>query len=438
VRARGVATTTVMALLGAGLASGMAVAADDTTPSRADVQDARTAVRAQADGVAAVRARLVVANQRLEASAVAAAQAAEAFNGARYHADQARAAATEAQAVTAAAQADVERQREAYTDSIVTSYELAPGLTALSAVVHSDGIDMVLQRSATMDNAEDALDGNYDEFRAAAVVADVARDRADRAAATAERAEQDALDAKQEAQQAADDAATAAQAIAAEKSDLVARLAELEHVSVRLAQRRQTALETHAARVAAAAAAAAAEAEEAPASTPTRAPAETPSPTAASTPAPEPSKTVEPDPEPTAAAPAPTTAPETGPAPAPKSGAQAAIAFARAQLGEPYRWGAAGPSSWDCSGLTAGAWHAGGTSLPHYSVAQYEQSTPISASQLRPGDLVFWGSSDDPGSIYHVALYVGDGTIIHAPRTGKPVTEESMYYWIPPNFYARP
>ena len=59
-------------------------------------------------------------------------------------------------------------------------------------------------------------------------------------------------------------------------------------------------------------------------------------------------------------------------------------------------------------------------SLPHYSVAQYEQSTPISFSALQPGDLVFWGSSSSPSSIYHVALYVGGGEIIQAPRTGVP------------------
>jgi cell wall-associated NlpC family hydrolase len=114
------------------------------------------------------------------------------------------------------------------------------------------------------------------------------------------------------------------------------------------------------------------------------------------------------------------------------------VAFARAQIGEPYRWGAAGPDAWDCSGLTMGAWSAGGKSLPHYSVAQYEQSTPISAAQLQAGDLVFWGSSSSPSSIYHVALYVGGGQIVHAPRTGRPVTQESMYYWTPPNFHARP
>ena len=447
-RARSTAATTVLALLVTGLVTGMAVADDDAVPSKADVRDARTAVRAQVDDVAGVRARLAVANQRLEESAVAAAQAAEAYNGARWRADQARDAAAEAQTGAASAQADVVRQRAAYTDSVVTSYELAPGLTALSAVVHSDGIDMVLQRSATMENAADALDGNYDEFRAAAVVADVARERAERAEADAERAEQDALDAQQDAQRAADAAAADAQGIAAEKADLIARLADLEHVSVRLAQRRQSALEARAARAAAAAAAAAQEQATAPAQTetPTEAPTATPTVTPTPEPTPEPTAPTEtpavtPTAEPTTATPTPepTTPPvEAATPPAPKTGAQAAIAFARAQIGEPYRWGASGPSSWDCSGLTAGAWQAGGTALPHYSVAQYEQSTPIPAGELQPGDLVFWGSSDDPGSIYHVALYVGDGKIIHAPRTGRPVAEDSMYYWITPNFYARP
>ncbi len=118
--------------------------------------------------------------------------------------------------------------------------------------------------------------------------------------------------------------------------------------------------------------------------------------------------------------------------------AAAAIAFAEAQIGEPYSYGAAGPSSWDCSGLTSAAWAAGGRSLPHYSVAQYTQSTTISAAQLVPGDLVFWGSSSSPSSIYHVALYVGGGQVIHAPRTGRNVTRESMYSWRAPQFFARP
>lgn len=114
------------------------------------------------------------------------------------------------------------------------------------------------------------------------------------------------------------------------------------------------------------------------------------------------------------------------------------MAFAEQQLGEPYVWGAAGPNAWDCSGLTMRAWAAGGKSLPHWSVGQYRATTPVKASALRPGDLVFWSNSSNPDSIFHVALYAGDGMIIHAPRTGRPVVKESMYYWRSPNFFTRP
>ena len=117
-------------------------------------------------------------------------------------------------------------------------------------------------------------------------------------------------------------------------------------------------------------------------------------------------------PPPAAAAPAAHRRP-----PPPTGNAAAAIAFARAQLGEPYHYGAAGPNAWDCSGLTMMAWQAGGKSLPHYSVAQYQQSTPISLAQLQPGDLLFWGDGG-PTSIYHAAIYTGDGMMIHAAPAG--------------------
>lgn len=420
-RTTGIAAAIVLALLAGGVAAGVAVADDESVPTRQDVRDARAAARDAADTVAGVRAELIVANQRLEQSAVAAAQAAESYNGARWRATEARRAAREAREHSRIAEGDVRRQQQAYGDALVSSYQLAPELSTLAAIVDADGIGAVVDRTTSLRNAESALDANYDSFRAAATLAEVATDQAERAEADAAAAAEEAKQAKLAAQAAADAAAADAAAIAAEKDALIERLAELQHTSVDLARDRQSALEAEAA--AAAAAAAEEERSEEP-----PAPAADPEPT----PADEPSEEPEPDPAPTVD-PTPQPAP-----PAPAAGASGAIAFARAQIGEPYRWGAAGPSAWDCSGLTMGAWAAGGKYLPHYSVAQYAAATPISASGLQPGDLVFWGSSSDPSSIYHVALYVGNGTIIHAPRTGRPVTEESMYYWIPPNFYARP
>ena len=120
------------------------------------------------------------------------------------------------------------------------------------------------------------------------------------------------------------------------------------------------------------------------------------------------------------------------------AGAARAIAFAKHQLGKPYVYAADGPNSFDCSGLTMRAWEAGGVSLPHWSVAQYEQSQPVSSSDARPGDLVFFSSDpNDYRSIYHVGLYLGGGMMIEAPHTGDVVKIIAVY---PNDFfgYARP
>jgi len=107
-----------------------------------------------------------------------------------------------------------------------------------------------------------------------------------------------------------------------------------------------------------------------------------------------------------------------------KGGVDAVIEEAKRQLGKPYVWGADGPESFDCSGFTQWAWKAGGVYLPHYSGAQYSGTTHISMSAIQPGDLIFY---EDPGS--HVALYIGNGTIIHAPNSRSTVRYDSLYYW---------
>jgi cell wall-associated NlpC family hydrolase len=112
--------------------------------------------------------------------------------------------------------------------------------------------------------------------------------------------------------------------------------------------------------------------------------------------------------------------PPTVDAPAPNAAAAGAIAEAKRQLGKPYHYGSAGPDSFDCSGLTMWAWsHGGGRSLPHSSRAQYAATSRISLSDIAPGDLTFYGSS--VGSIHHVGIYVGGGTMIDAPETGDVV-----------------
>ncbi|MFF5333300.1 NlpC/P60 family protein [Streptomyces sp. NPDC013181] len=103
--------------------------------------------------------------------------------------------------------------------------------------------------------------------------------------------------------------------------------------------------------------------------------------------------------------------------------AEKVLAFARAQIGKPYVWGATGPASYDCSGLTQAAWKAAGVDIPRTTWDQVKIGTRVATADLQPGDLVFF--YDD---ISHVGIYKGDGMMIHAPKPGANVREESIYY----------
>ncbi|MFD8937889.1 NlpC/P60 family protein [Streptomyces sp. NPDC059578] len=100
----------------------------------------------------------------------------------------------------------------------------------------------------------------------------------------------------------------------------------------------------------------------------------------------------------------------------PTAGGAAAVRFAVAQLGKPYEWGAEGPASFDCSGLTSRAWEEAGAAVPRTSQEQWSELRRVPLDELRPGDLVVYF----PGAT-HVALYLGDGQVVHAPRPGARV-----------------
>ena len=112
-----------------------------------------------------------------------------------------------------------------------------------------------------------------------------------------------------------------------------------------------------------------------------------------------------------------------GSCPAVYTGGAAGVAVktACAQIGKPYVWGADGPGSFDCSGLTQYAWKAAGVSLTHFTGAQWKEGTAVSRSELRPGDLVFFYSD-----LHHVGMYVGNGLMVHASRSGVPVKMARM------------
>jgi peptidoglycan DL-endopeptidase RipA len=102
--------------------------------------------------------------------------------------------------------------------------------------------------------------------------------------------------------------------------------------------------------------------------------------------------------------------------------------WALTQLGKPYQWGAAGPDTYDCSGLTMVAWAHAGVQLLHYTGYQWEEGPHVPLDELQRGDLVFYATNNaDPATIHHVGIYIGNGMMVDAPFTGAFVRIDSIY-----------
>jgi cell wall-associated NlpC family hydrolase len=102
--------------------------------------------------------------------------------------------------------------------------------------------------------------------------------------------------------------------------------------------------------------------------------------------------------------------------------------FALSQIGKPYQWGAAGPSTYDCSGLAMVAWQHAGVSLLHYTGDQWVEGTHVPLNDMQRGDLVFYATNNsNPATIHHVGIYIGNGQMVDAPYTGVDVRIDSIY-----------
>jgi cell wall-associated NlpC family hydrolase len=392
-------------------------------PSKAAVERAKQAAAAKAAQVAAIERQLAAANARLEQLGVASGIADEAYNGAVYRLQQAKAEAAAAEARAAKAEQTLATQRQEIGRFAAASYQGGGDVAQLGPLFSAQGPQQILDSAGAAHSVSTAMQGAYLRFSAAQVVTNLFKVQAEQAVVQVKKATDEAAKAKAAAEAAEAAQSAAVTAIGVQRKQSIAQLAVLQNTSVRVAAQRQRGLEElarqRAAELAARKAAelrrriAAREAAER-----AREAAEKARERKNGHKAPRPGRS------------------DNGGS---RKGAQAAIDFAMAQLGEMYLWGATGPSRWDCSGLTMGAWEAAGVQLPHYSVAQYEQIQHIDEDQLRPGDLIFWATNpDDPGTIHHVAMYLGNGRMIHAPRTGEPVQIDSVFYWEPPDFFGRP
>ena len=387
---------------------------------------------ALADQISDKKAQAAALAQKIDADARQVEVLAEQYNGAQYHLAQVQKQLADAEQGLQAAQAEAERDRAALAAEAVQAYVHGGMSDSPTLKTFSGSVDLAVQqgyfRLATSSQA-DALD----QLRKSE---QVLHDQ-QVALQTARQESQAAVAAVAGHQQAVQAAAAASQATLNQvQGDLVGLVAQQQaDISAQQQAQARTSLPAAQNKFAAAATANAAPALAAPivgqaATAPTPAPGASSSTGGAATAGTPTSKTA---PVPATAAPttaAPTTAPPTTLAPPkspspppPSSGAAAAVAYARAQLGKPYQWGAAGPDSFDCSGLTMRAWEAGGVSLAHYAAAQYANTAHVAIANLQPGDLVFFGSD-----LHHVGLYVGGGQMIDAPSTGSFVRTDTIYW----------
>ncbi|WP_061961563.1 C40 family peptidase [Demequina flava] len=437
-------------------------------PGEDEISAARAAANDAAMSVAQLDAAVASLEDALAEAEVAALIAAEDYLVAQEAAATAQEEWTAAEATAKAAEEELAIARRGLAGAAMSSYRNAGSMSELEAITQSDGFNDVVARHEAIDRASAEADVTVQEVRAAELVAETMRARAEAAADKAAAAEQLAEEAlgKAESSRAAADQAVSDAAVA--RGAAITRLAEMRGVTEQLEQERQNGLAAEReaqAQAAFEAEQAQLEAERAeqesssgasetsnttstpkpstsatstpkPSETSTSRPTQTSDPEPTETSEPEPTETSTPDPEPTETQtsepkPTQTSKPEPEPDNAWNSSASqgaSAAAWAQTKIGAAYQWGGNGPA-YDCSGLTSAAWGQAGHYISRTSRSQYQNVSLIPYSQIRPGDLVFWGSGKDSSRIYHVAIYIGAGRVMEATVPGKTATTRSMYNW---------
>lgn len=445
-RTRTVAATALaltLALSTAGPSSAQPDVTDD------DVRAAQQAVASTASAVATLEVELATQSAALDTAWTAVAAAAEGYTQALVDSEVAATAAAQAADREAAAAVEVETARDELGVIAMQAYRSGGSLDGLGALLSADGFDDLIARTAAMEQLGERAQRAVQRFQAADLVARTLGARAEDAALEAEQATAAAQDALAAAETAQADAEQKVAETAVRREALIAELAAQRQTSVEVERARQATLDAE--RQAREEAAAAAERGVSRPANPTSPPSSPPvtappvttppvsTPPVAAPPVTPPvtappvtappvaAPVVTPPPAPPVVTPPPVTAPDpyglgTGSQRGTAAQGDAAVAWALQQVGKSYSYGAAGPEAFDCSGLTMRAWGAAGLSINRTSRDQYRQVRKITYDSMRPGDLIFYGSvGSDPGSITHVAMYVGNGTMVEAPRPGVAV-----------------
>src|SRR5487761_244904 len=387
---------------GAAAAEPQLARASGPGPSAGAVSAAAGQVSRRAAALSAARVKLAAANARLASLRVQAEVIIERYDRALVAMHQAAVAYQAAQARLARAGTAEQASHRQVAALAAQEYEAGGGVGSMAQMLgNSGGPQAFLNGSVAAQQLAQQRTDVLAQNQATKVVANVFRAQArhaldaERAAATRAKALKTAIEAAVAGQ------SGTVQAIAASTKRLEAALGAARAREYQLQQARQRALAAAAARAQALAAQRAA-AQQAP-----------------------------------AAAAAPVSAGSAGSWASSYSLAQGASAaqgnaaadWALTQLGKPYQWGAAGPSTYDCSGLTMEAWAHAGVAMQHWTGYQWPSGPHIPISQLRRGDLVFYATNTAaPNTIHHVGIYIGGGEMVDAPYTGAFVRIDSIYW----------
>lgn len=433
-------------------------------PSQDDINKSKQKEASTSASIASLEARLATLKANTENATMKAQIATEDYLQSLDALNKAKAATAAARAKATAATKQTHQARKSLSDVVVQTYQdggnpfdiVSPYLTGRS-------LGDIASQKAALDRAGENTDAKLQKVQALQSVATTMEGIAAQKE-SAQRAATQKTEATKNAAQAAANAAQAAQSQATtQRANLISQLAAQRNTTVALETQRQEQLEqaeqnrkNEEARKQAQQAAAQAKAKEeqekqneakaketasptpsqpdpqpSQTATPEPAPSQTttpepaPSPSETSQPAPAPAPEPSPSPTPT---PEPDPEPEPDPTPAPSGGADVAIAKAYTFIGVDYVWGGESYSGVDCSGLAMLSWAAAGVSLTHSSRAQYWEGTHVSLDSVQPGDLIFWSSDGSAGSIYHVAIYLGNDQMIEAPTFGVPVRVTGVRY----------
>ena len=429
-------------------------------PSQDDINKSKQKEASTSASIASLEARLATLKANTENATMKAQIATEDYLQSLDALNKAKAATAAARAKATAATKQTHQARKSLSDVVVQTYQdggnpfdlVSPYLTGRS-------LGDIASQKAALDRAGENTDAKLQKVQALQSVATTMEGIAAQKE-SAQRTATQKTEATKNAAQAAANAAQAAQSQAtSQRANLISQLAAQRNTTVALETQRQEQLEQaeqnrkneEARKQAQQAAAQAkvkeeqekqneAKAKETASPTPsqpdpqpsqTAAPEPAPSQTTTPEPAPSPSETSQPAPAPAPSptpTPEPDPEPEPDPTPAPSGGADVAIAKAYTFIGVDYVWGGESYSGVDCSGLAMLSWAAAGVSLTHSSRAQYWEGTHVSLDSVQPGDLIFWSSDGSAGSIYHVAIYLGNDQMIEAPTFGVPVRVTGVRY----------